>query len=101
MQSGCPGVKFVDEIALAWDLLDALPSLTDSNRVSLCVEIGAGEMPSAIEHLLTAFVVSRSALPADLAPRVSVWLDSYIGSTNEASLRRLLHRATEPDESRM
>lgn len=84
-------MKFDDEIGLAWDLLDALPAVTGTQRMALCVEIGAGELPSAIEHLLAVFISLGRVLSPDLTPRVSMWLNSYDNYANHAALHQLLH----------
>lgn len=90
-------MRFDDEIALAWDLLDTLPAVTGTQRMALCVEIGAGEMPGAIEHLLSAFISHGRVLSPDLTPRVSLWLTSYANYANHAALHQLLHDSAHTD----
>lgn len=65
--------------------------------MALCVEIGAGEMPTAIEHLLSAYISHGRALAADLAPRVSLWLNSYADNANHVFLHRLLRDSAQTD----
>lgn len=92
-------MTFADEIALAWDLLDALPELTGPQRTTICVEIGAGDLPGAIEHLLSALISRGRALSPDMAARVSLWLNSYAGCADHASLHQLVHENIHTDST--
>jgi hypothetical protein len=83
------------EYDLAWDLMSFLASvLTGEQRCAVCTEIGAGQPDDAIRGLFVTALQHLKELPADLMTRVTAWLDCYIGSDHEPSLREILTRLT-------
>jgi hypothetical protein len=81
------------EFAFAWALLDAAaPFLGESDRVQLCIRIGAGEYRESIIELLQRFTRKDSALPPVLAASLWAWMGGFVGSDAEIPLRNLASR---------
>ncbi|UXA11461.1 hypothetical protein KXD97_26150 [Mycobacterium sp. SMC-8] len=82
-----------EEFTFAWALLDHAAAFLDKpTRVQLCIRVGAGELREAIIELLQHFTISDNALPPVLAASLWSWMNGFVGSDSETSLRDLASR---------
>jgi hypothetical protein len=78
---------------VVWQLADASsPCLTGDERTMIFVELGCGENHLAAERILA--VVERECFPppAALLATLTTWLDRYVGTPEERTLRALIAR---------
>jgi hypothetical protein len=85
------------EYELAWDLVAlATAVLSGEQRNALCTQIGAGQPDDAIRSLVASIGEHLKALPAELHARVTAWLDCYVGSEHEPTLRTIVNGLIAP-----
>ena len=78
---------------VVWQLADAAsPCLTGDERTIIFVQLGCGENHLAAERILAAVVREGFPLPAALLTTLSTWLDLYVGTREERTLRALIAR---------
>jgi hypothetical protein len=92
--SGAPSTadsSVTSDANVAWFLAVAADvCLTGPQRTVTFVELGCGEYHLAIERILNAVVSSRMTLSVAIFDRLTRWLDGYLGSLEEPSLRTML-----------
>ena len=84
---------FSGDGAMAWrladDVADALP---ETDRAAIYMQLGCGDISSAITRMLSAVVRDQLVLPTALLAQFGDWLDSYRGNVDEPPIRELLER---------
>ena len=79
-----------EECAFAWALADVATAFVDENtKVHICVRLGAGEYRDTITTLLECFARSAMAVPPALSASLWSWVNGFVGSDFETSLREL------------
>ena len=78
---------------VVWQLADAAsPCLTSDERIMVFVQLGCGDNHLAAERILAAVVREGFPLPAALLTTLTAWLDLYVGTREERTLRALIAR---------
>ncbi len=74
-------VNRFEQRSLAWSLVElAEPHLTPEDRTWLWVEIGAGDLESALFALVGRCLRSGAPLPPDVSAVLGDWLRGYAGT---------------------
>lgn len=83
----------VEAGTLAWALADSANTFMESaDRAAVCAKIGAGEQDSAIRDLLILYADTHAELPFQLAAPIRKWIEGYVGSDSEPTLRYVYGR---------
>jgi hypothetical protein len=86
-------VDSVDETHFAWSLLEAADAFLDPGARSwLFAQLGAGEQRRVIGDLLVGFAFTETELPAALTALLWSWVNGFVGSEEESSLRDTVNR---------
>ncbi|BBY73165.1 hypothetical protein MPRF_00640 [Mycolicibacterium parafortuitum] len=79
-----------EECAFAWALADLATAFVDeSTKNQICVRLGAGEYRDTITALLECFARSAMSVPPALSASLWAWVNGFVGSDFETSLRDL------------
>ena len=90
-------MRFHEESSLAWALVEeAAPHLSNVERRSIHVAIGAGETFKVIRHLIASSAGERVILSPNLLHRCTTWLDGYAGHEDARRLRDLVESSLAP-----
>jgi len=80
---------------LAWELADvAKPCLDRKQRNQVYIDIGVGDVYSAVKFLLQTVVQSQVSVGSETLGKLNLWVASYRDHPDEARLRDLIGRVT-------
>jgi hypothetical protein len=80
---------------LAWELADAAkPCLDRKQRNQVYIDIGVGDVYSAVKFLLQTVVQSQVSVGSETVRKLNLWVASYRDHPDEARLLDLIGRVT-------